>query len=170
VATLSGRQAHISVSSAFNVVTAVDTANGSPTNGYHANVNYITHSVLFGPEVDLIPRYESSKWRLTVLAAINEFLGYDNPEAGDGLTVTSVKGAEPIHAVKPLPHFFTAELASTESLRKGETLVLRGPRYAAHEPVGKDHPGRFSAAAKKKSSMVRLFVFVSVKDDYTVKP
>jgi hypothetical protein len=176
VKTFSGLQAHVSVGDAVSVVTGVETVNGSSTNHFQSKINYTTHPFLFGPEVDLIPSAEPWKWpepprwRLAVSAALNEFMGYDQPGADQQVAAISGGPGEPITGVKPLPHFFTAETMSTASLQAGETLVLRGPRYPANETDQKNPAGHTSRSAKPHGRSVRLYVFVTITDDRIATP
>ncbi len=176
VKTLSGRQAHLTVGDAVTVVTGIETVNAAPTNHFEAKINYTTHPFLFGIEMDLLPSIESSKlpepskWHVTALAALNAFLGYDKPGTGQEVAALSKEPGKPIRGVKPLPHFFTAEAQTTASLRMGETLVLRGPRYPVSDKDKEEVLSRASLSVKKKARFERLYVFVTLKEGDTVKP
>lgn len=182
VTTYSGQQAQASIQETRQVVTGVATNASEP--GQAAVVNYQVQPLPIGPVVDVIPVVDQGRIRLTVIASISEFLGYDDP--GPVLVVPTAihgGGAAPVGATIPLGRVRVLSLTSIGGsgaeekgkapgevvVRSGETVVLRGPlttdvvRTSSKVPTLGDLPriGRFFRNASTHTVRKRLYVFVT---------
>ena len=162
VATLSGRQAHISICDVMTMVTGVEARDASATN--QADVHYLTEAVPVGPSVHLIPTAEGDSWRVGVLASVTEFLGYDQPARSE---VKADKGKSLSFTI-PLPRLRVRKTQSVAKARNGEVIALRGPmterviQFKDKVPVLGDIPllGRLFREESRQTHRSRLYVFV----------
>lgn len=165
VITLSGRQAQVSIAEVRTLVTGVVAENGSTTND--AGIRYLTESVPVGPVVDLFPLAAGDAWQVRVVAAVTEFLGYDQPAKSDRVRATTAEG-KVLQGTTPLPRLRVRETQSTVTAKVGEVIALRGPlaenvvRYKDKVPVLGDVPllGRLFRKEGSQVQRKRLYVFV----------
>lgn len=165
VITLSGRQAQVSIAEVRTLVTGVVAENGSTTND--AGIRYLTESVPVGPVVDLFPLAAGDAWQVRVVAAVTEFLGYDQPAKSDRVRATTAEG-KVLPGTTPLPRLRVRETQSTVTAKVGEVIALRGPlaetvvRYKDKVPVLGDVPllGRLFRKEGSQVQRKRLYVFV----------
>ncbi|MEI6356502.1 MAG: M56 family metallopeptidase [Verrucomicrobiota bacterium] len=164
--TQSGRQARIAVSDMRNIVSGVDTTQGSATN--QAGIGYQTEQIATGPTVDLVGTIEGGTTRLAIVAKVTEFLGYDPPKPGQEVKAAS-PGGKPVKGVMPLPHLRVRSTQADVSAGAGETVVLRGP-LASDTQLWKDKVvglgdlpllGRLFRSAGTNVVRKRLYVFVT---------
>jgi biopolymer transport protein ExbD len=153
----SGRPAFFSIRNSRTVVSAAQATDASPTNKSQASASYLTETVGVGPMLEVTPVAEGGAWRLTALAGITEFLGYDQPKKGEEVVSMSGPG-KPLYNVKPLPHFRALEARASALLASGQTLALRGPSFGETNKVkgGLFHKDKTEIARK------RLYMFVTV--------
>lgn len=165
VTTLSGRPASVSISDVMTMVTGVDARDASSTN--QAEIRYRTDQVSQGVSVDLVPTAQVDGWRVTVLASVTEFLGYDAPKETDRITAKAGNG-KPIAAVVPLPRLQVLETRANATTQSGGVIALRGPmterviQYKDKVPVFGNIPliGRLFRKEGRQTQRNRLYVFV----------
>ena len=157
IKTLSGRRARIEIRDAHTIVSAVEARNGVPATKTSASASYFTEKVSTGSMLDVTPFAEGGSWRLTALAGLTEFLGYDHPGKADEIKV-SYGDAKPLYVQKPLPHFRSLEARASALLASGETLALRGPSFGVTNKI----KGGIFRKAKTSVSRKRLYIFVTV--------
>lgn len=120
VTALDGRQAQVQAVEMRTLVTGVST--------HDQGVDYLTTTVPLGPVLDVVPKVQADGVNLgmTILAALNEFVGYDDP--GDWvptLTSTTSSGVDgPIRATLPLPRLRVRQLQASAVVRDGSSLLL----------------------------------------------
>jgi beta-lactamase regulating signal transducer with metallopeptidase domain len=119
VTTLSGRQAQIKVVTVRTLVMGVA---GNPAN-QNGVVNILTSKEEMGPVIDVTPVVDADGYtiRLTVIAAIREFLGYDPTSEtvkviGDDGKVQSM--------ARPLPRFRVCRATAFPVLLDGQTAAI----------------------------------------------
>jgi general secretion pathway protein D len=144
VTTHSGRQAQIKVVDIRYVVTGLNTnAQSAPTNKATKVTDdgrYIVEPFELGPVVDVVPHVQPDGYtiQMTVLPALREFLGYEDPmhDRGNDLPATGGPFATEIFAPAvrdpvPRPKFRLRQVATSALVWDGQTLVL-GAGNARH--------------------------------------
>ena len=117
VTTLSGRQAQVSILDLKTVVTGLETVKGS--NGTSTN-SLQTTQIPCGPVLDVIPYVSADGFfvQMTIIATINEFLGYDEPDK----KLKAVSG----NTTVPLPRLRVRQAMTAATVLDGQTIVLGG--------------------------------------------
>ncbi len=115
VTTVSNREAMIAVENDLEVMVGVQTNQtaGARKTGEKQEPSYIKSPVKTGPTLDVLPKVQADGKTLQVTWAVclTQFVGYDKPE----------KGRE---AEGPLPRFRVRQVANTNVLRDGQTLLV----------------------------------------------
>jgi Zn-dependent protease with chaperone function len=166
VITQAGRQARIEVGEAKTVVTGAGVAKSSATN--KAGIRYQTEQISTGPAVDLIATNEGDSWRLSILASVTEFLGYDEPKPGQVVSAAQ-PGDKPVTGTVPLPRLRVRNVQANSLAKNGETVALRGPwvdeviQFKDKVPVLGDIPllGRMFRSEGKSTVRKSLYIFVT---------
>ena len=166
VITQAGRQARIEVGEAKTVVTSAHVAKSSATN--KAGIRYQTEQISTGPAVDLIATNEGDSWRLSILASVTEFLGYDQPKPGQVVSAAQ-PGGKPVTGTVPLPRLRVRNVEANSLAKNGETVALRGPwvdeviQFKDKVPVLGDIPllGRMFRSEGKSTLRKSLYIFVT---------
>lgn len=153
VSAASGQQAQVQVQEVRTLVTQAEALHGQGTNA--PSIHYLTETVALGPSVDVIPTWGDSVWTITVLAAVSEFLGYDDPQ-GTVLEARNEAG-ESLYGQTPLPRLRVRETIGEGALADDQTLILRGP---AAERTQKIKRGWFRAA-RTEVQRKRLYILVT---------
>jgi len=159
IKTFSGRKARIEIRDVKTIVSGAVTTDASSTNKNQASINYLTEQIGVGPMFEVTPVAEGRAWRLTALAGLTEFLGYDKPKKGDDYVVST--GGKPVHGDKPYPHFRALEARASALVSPGQTLALRGPSYGVTNKV----KGGLFRKAKTEVSRKRIYIFVTVEQE-----
>lgn len=166
VITQAGRQARIEVGEAKTVVTSAHVAKSSATN--KAGIRYQTEQISTGPAVELIATNEGDSWRLSILASVTEFLGYDEPKPGQVVSAAQ-PGGKPVTGTVPLPRLRVRNVQANSLAKNGETVALRGPwvdeviQFKDKVPVLGDIPllGRMFRSEGKSTLRKSLYIFVT---------
>lgn len=125
--------------------------------GNTAAITYVTEKVPIGPEIEIVPHAEGDQWRLSLVARVTEFVGYDDP--GDQIPTIRAPGAKPFTATKPLPRFRHREAVGEVTLQADEVVALWGPRVESRT-IDK---GGLLRRATTNVIEKRLYVFVQAK-------
>jgi general secretion pathway protein D len=180
VTTLSGRQTQIQVVDLQTIVTgtsvqqAVGGAGGTAGTGTTVTQNSqavqpTTSVIPLGPTLDVIPYVSADGYtiQMTIIPALIEFLGYDNPGP---FTIQAQNGTGvPLTAQLPLPHFRVRQVTTSAIVWDGQTVVLGGliseevTKVKDQVPVLGDLPfiGRFFRSEANVSSKKNLVIFVT---------
>jgi type II secretory pathway component GspD/PulD (secretin) len=144
VTTLSGRPAQVSVVDLHTMVIGLKTvkgADGSSTN------NVETQAIPCGPVLDVIPHVSADGYsiQLTLIATVNEFMGYEKPneKLQKAISKTQI----------PLPIVRTRQATTVATVYDGQTVILGGMLTPAEEK-----PRKNSKAQRKN-----LLVFVTAR-------
>ncbi|HWH69154.1 MAG TPA: hypothetical protein VNT26_07200, partial [Candidatus Sulfotelmatobacter sp.] len=128
ITTLSGRQTQIQVVDMMTVVTGINPqalkAPGIASKAAGSNGLYQTTSLPVGPTLDLVSYVGADGYtvRLTSVATLTEFLGYDEPTNSPTVYINGKKE----RAVLPLPQFRVRAMTNSAVLWDGQTVVLCG--------------------------------------------
>jgi general secretion pathway protein D len=184
VTTLSGRQAHVSVSDIVNIVVYPDIIPGglsSLTTGTGVGsaattsastapvVTYTTQPFTQGPTLDVLPTISADGYsiQMVLVPTLVEFVGYDPP--GQFIPQVSSLQGIPLVAQLPLPHYRVREVVTSVNLWDGQTVLLGGliseniSKLKDKVPVLGDLPllGRFFKSEYSYSQKANLMVFVT---------
>ena len=165
VITQSGRNAEVTVNDIKTIVTGLRVIDGSSTND--ASIQYISETIPTGVSIQLTPSAIGDAWSIQVAASVTEFLGYDEPNKTNRV-VAKVPGAKSLKGLPPLPRLRIRETQSSERVKFGEVIALRGPlaeniiRHKSKVPVLGDVPGlgRLFRNEGSETRRTRLYVFV----------
>jgi general secretion pathway protein D len=182
VTTLSGRQTQIQVVDLQTIVTGnnvnqqVSNGGGGGTVGNGTVVSAPTQSIQpstsvipLGPTLDVIPYVSADGYtiQMTIIPALVEFLGYDNP--GPFAVQAQNGNGTPLTAQVPLPHFRVRQVTTSAIVWDGQTVVLGGliseniVKVKDQVPILGDLPflGRFFRTEANVSSKKNLVIFVT---------
>lgn len=161
ITTLAGRQAQLSVGDVRSLAVGPRMVPG--TNGGPGSVEYGTVDMQVGTEVDLLPRVESGRHRISVVGRYTEFVGYEPPAKGVTKTAGGVK------AVPAQPRVLVRTAVAEVNCGAGETVVLRGPvgsrvvRWKDRVPVLGSIPlaGRLFRKEGTQTNQTRVYLFIT---------
>ena len=122
-----------------------------------------------GPTLDVIPYVSADGYtiQMTIIPALIEFLGYDNP--GPFAVQAQNGNGTPLTAQVPLPHFRVRQVTTSAIVWDGQTVVLGGLiseniiKVKDQVPILGDLPflGRFFRTEANVSSKKNLVIFVT---------
>ncbi len=161
VTTQVGRPAQVSFTEVRTVVTGPRVQPATAENGTH--LLYESAQVPVGPVVDLTAHLRDGDWEVAIGAAVNEFLGYDEPSKSQ-----RVRGPDGVVGNAALPRLRVRVAEGVGRCRPGEVIALRGPlvretiRHVDRVPVLGRIPllGRAFTSKGTHVRERRLFVFV----------
>ena len=140
VTTLSGRQAHVSVSDIVDIVTEPEiipgglsslttgtgVGTGATTSASTAPVvTYTTQPFTQGPALDVLPTISADGYsiQMVLVPTLTEFVGYDPP--GQFIPQISSLQGIPLVAQLPLPHYRIREVVTSVNLWDGQNRHAR---------------------------------------------
>jgi general secretion pathway protein D len=124
ITTLSGRQAHVSISETTDGIIKADP-------GTNAAATSLTNAMIeTGPEMDVIPTVTADGFTIHLIlnASWREFLGYDKSaqDLSQSNGVSGLQGGAVTHPAVPLAHFRTFSATTAVNVWDGQTVVLGG--------------------------------------------